>query len=486
MQCLFIFIFNHMLGANFEPALGFSPNIDIKAQGVPSDTGFTFRRDEKGQPLFRSPFSPLGKLENSTYIPMDDPVFTNVMWNVGRGAVLSNFESGLKAKFTAEALPAIISAQSPEEIAALVSNLPPETLQLLPPAFQQPGAIAAIPAEQLPQLVAQLFETLPPIAVTALAETMVNNLTTSLAIVIPEQAVGLKNTLRSFDPETRTFVDVEDVNNVDPLKPTITQTYEIGYKGILHNRLAFSADVYHSRINNFIGPLFVETPSVFLDAASFQESFGAQLAEALSDPKNVSLNTALLEFDKTENGGNANGSPVDEIITIFASIPFGTATPEQAIDPNAVMLTYRNYGNISLNGLDLNFTWFLTPSLSIGGNYSFVSKDLFENVDGIGDIALNAPRNKFGATIQYTNNNLGLGVGIRARFVQGFPVRSGVYVGEVESYYTVDLNAGYDIPLGPKPRLSVTVQNLMNYKHQQFVGTPEIGRLAIARLTQTF
>ena len=475
-----------MLGANFEPALGFSPNIDIKAQGVPSDSGFTFRRNKNNQPLFRSPFSPLAKLEDGAYIPLDDPMFTNVMWNVGRGAILGNFESGLRAKFTPEALPSILGSQSPEEIQALVSSLPPEVVQLLPAAFQQPGVIAAIPEDQIPQLVAQLFETLPPTIVASLAETMVTGLTTGLASVVPEEVAGLTNVLRSLDPETGTFIEVEDVNNVDPLEPTITQTYEIGYKGILFNRLSYSADVYHSRINNFIGPLFVETPNVFLNAASYQETLGRQLTEALADPKNASLKTALMEFDKKENGGNGNGSPVDEIITTFASIPFGTVTPEQAVDPNAVMLTYRNYGDISLNGLDLNFTFFLNRSLSVGANYSFVSKDLFENVDGIGDIALNAPKNKFGATIQYTNIDLGLGVGLRARFVQGFPVRSGVYVGEVESYYTLDLNAGYDIPLGPKPRLSISIQNLTNNIHQQFVGTPEIGRLTMARLTQTF
>ena len=480
-----------MLGANFEPALGFSPNIDIRAQGVPSDSGFTFRRNADGRPLFRSSFSQLAKLEDGAYISMDDPAFTNVMWNIGRGAVLSNFETGLKDKFTPEALPTIIAGQSPEEIQAIVSGLPPEVVQLLPAAFQQPGVIAAIPEEQIPELVAQLFETLPPTLVAALADSMVKDITAGVANLVPEQVAGLKNVLRSFDPETKTFIDVEDVNNVDPLKPTITQTYEIGYKGILLNRLAFSADVYHSRINNFIGPLFVETPNVFLDPASIAETFGKQLTEALEDPKNAAAKNALLPLDEPNKedptkGGNGNGTPVDEIISAFAGIPYGTVTPEQAVDPNAVMLTYRNYGDISLNGIDLNFTLFLTPSWSIGGNYSFVSQDIFENVDGIGDIALNAPRNKFGANIQYTNHNIGLGVGLRARYVQGFPVRSGVYVGEVESYYTVDLNAGYDIPIGPKPRLSITVQNLTNNIHQQFVGTPEIGRLAMARLTQTF
>lgn len=418
------------LGANFESALGFSPNIDIRAQGVPSDTGFTFKRSD-GLPLFRSPFSPLGKLEDGAYIPLNDPLFTNVMWGVARSAVMAAAKPTFEAGLAAQGLPA-------EMVAALSAG----------------------------------FDS-----------------------VIPQQVTGVNNVLRSLDPQTGSFVDVEDVNDVDSLQPTITQTYEVGYKGILLNRLAFSADVYHSRINNFIAPLFVETPNVFLDAATLSASLGQQIGAALADPQNAALAQALVAFDAPTQGGNGNGSPVDELVTLFvagtenngaAFIPFGTVTPEQAVDPNAVMLTYRNYGDISLNGLDMNFTFFLNPSWSLGANYSFVSEDFFENVDGIGDIALNAPKNKFGANVQYTNIDLGLGVGLRARFVQGFPVRSGVYVGEVESYYTLDLSAGYAIPLGPKPRLSVTVQNLLDRKHQQFVGTPEIGRLAMARLTQTF
>ena len=252
------------------------------------------------------------------------------------------------------------------------------------------------------------------------------------------------------------------------------------------NRLAFSADVYHSRIKDFVGPLVVETPNVFLDPATLGTFLGGPMTAALADPANANLKQALLAFDAPAQGGNGNGSPVDELVKVIASIPFGTVTPEQAADPNAVMLTYRNYGDISLNGLDLNLTYYLNPSLSVGANYSFVSKDLFENVDGLGDIALNAPKNKFGANVQYINAELGLGAGLRTRFVAGFPVRSGVYVGELKSYYTIDLSAGYEVPIGPKPRLSLTIQNLLNRQHQQFIGAPEIGRLSMIRLTQTF
>ena len=406
------------LGANFQPALGFSPNIDIRAQGVRAETGFTFKRSANGRPEFRSPFSPLAQLPAETYVPLDDPVFTNVMWNVGRGVVLSTFNEGLTAQ-----------------------GLPEPSVKALSDGFDN---------------------------------------------LIPKQVTGVKNVLRALDPQTGSFVDVEDVNDVNPLKPTITQTYEVGYKGILMNRLAFSADVYHSRIKDFVGPLVVETPNVFLDPATLGAFLGGPMTAALADPANANLKQALLAFDAPAQGGNGNGSPVDELVKVIASIPFGTVTPEQAADPNAVMLTYRNYGDISLNGLDMNLTYYLNPSLSVGANYSFVSKDLFENVDGLGDIALNAPKNKFGASIQYINADLGLGAGLRTRFVAGFPVRSGVYVGELKSYYTIDLSAGYELPIGPRPRLSLTVQNLLNRQHQQFIGAPEIGRLSMIRLTQTF
>ena len=473
------------LGANFQSTLGFSPNIDIRAQGVPSDSGFTFRRNTDGKPKFRSPFAPLADLDADAYISLDDPTFTNVMWGIGRGAVIKGYEDGLKAVITSESLPTIVSGMPAEEIVAIIETLPPELVAAVQ-AVIQPSEILGLTQEQLQQTILQLFGSLPSSATDMIATTLIEGQSAQLANVIPEQVLGLKNVIRSFDPETRTFFDVEDVKDVDPLKPTITQTYEVGYKGILMNIFAFSVDVYHSRINNFIGPLFVETPNVFLDPASIQATFGKQITETLADPENAALNQALLPLDSKENGGNGNGTPIDELITTFASIPFGTVTPEQAADPNAVMLTYRNYGDISLNGLDLNLTLFISPNWSVGGNYSFVSKDLFQDIDGSGDIALNAPKNKFGANVQYFNTELGLGAGLRARFVEGFPVRSGVYVGDVESYYTLDLNAGYDIPFGPKPRFSFTVQNLLNRKHNQFVGTPDIGRLAIARLTQTF
>ena len=500
------------LGTVFQPILGFSPNTDIWAQGVGGETGFTFRRDADGRPLFRSPFSPIAELPADTHIPLDDPVFTNVMWSVGRGAVMSGvqpvFEAAVKQTlqqtFSPQALPQVIAGLPPETLQGVatqvLATLPPQVLQALPPEFApllQPGAIAALPPEQLQQIVPLVLQALPPQVVQGLAASLAasteEEILTGFANLIPEQVDGVKMVLRTLNPETAEFTDVEDVNDVDPLKPTITQTYEFGYKGILMNKLAFSADVYHTRIKDFVGPLVVETPNVFLDAASLGAFLTQHLTTTLSDPQNATLNQALLAFDAPAQGGNGNGSAVDELTKLFvagtenngpAFIPFGTVTPEQASDPTAVMLTYRNYGDISLNGLDCSLTYYLNPSWSFGGNYSFVSKDLFET--DLRNIALNAPKNKFGANVQYNNINLGLAAGVRMNFVAGFPVNSGVYIGEVESYSTFDVNAGYDIPFGPSPRLSLTVQNVLNTMYQPFIGAPDIGRLSLVRLTQTF
>ena len=500
------------LGSNFEPILGYSPNIDIRAQGPGSDTGLTFKRDAAGRPLFRSPFSPVAELPAEAHLPLDDPIATNLMWGIGRGAVMAGvqpvFEAAVKQTiqqtFTPQALPQVIAGLPPETLqgvaAQAIATLPPQALQGLPPEFApllQPGALAAIPPEQLQQIVPQVLQALPPQVVQGLAASLAasteEEILTGFANLIPEQIDGVKNVLRTINPETGEFADIEDVNDVDPLKPTITQTYEFGYKGILMNKLAFSADVYHTRINDFVGPLVVETPNVFLDAETLSAFLGQHFTAALSDPKNATLNQALLAFDDPAQGGNGNGSAIDELTKLFvagtenngpAFIPFGTVTPEQAADPNAVMLTYRNYGDISLNGFDASVTYYLNPSLSLGGTYSFVSKDLFENE--LNDIALNAPKNKFGANVQYVNANLGLGAGLRMNFVAGFPVNSGVYIGEVESYSTIDLNVGYNIPFATEPRLSLTVQNLLGTKYQPFIGAPELGRLSLVRLTQTF
>ncbi|MCP4566212.1 MAG: TonB-dependent receptor, partial [FCB group bacterium] len=83
------------LGTNFETALGFRPEVDIRVQGVP-ESGFHWRINDNG-PQFRSSFAPVARLTTSDYIDFNDPMFTNVMWGIGRSATIAGFKGKLLA-----------------------------------------------------------------------------------------------------------------------------------------------------------------------------------------------------------------------------------------------------------------------------------------------------------------------------------------------------------------------------------------------------
>jgi outer membrane receptor for ferrienterochelin and colicins len=411
------------VGASFEPVLGFRPDIDVRVQGVP-ETGFHWRINENG-PQFRSSFAPLDPrgLETSDFIDFNDPVFTNVMWTAGRGAVLSGL----------------------------------------------PSVLAAL---EIPQ----------PI---------IDSISTSLQIVTPITVSGVNNALKKFNLDTRSFEpgSIDDIADIDPLKPSYTRTLEFGYKGVLGGFLQFSFDAYRTERDNFVGPLAIETPNIFLDRETLSACLEQGFDSTLADPANADYAAMLAMLDDPAYGGNGNGTPVDELTNIFAygaaQIPFGTVSPQEALDPEAVLVTFRNFGDIALYGADFSFACALNRYLSLGGSYSYISKNFFEKSAGqVHDIYLNAPKHKFGIYLQYTNPQLGLLAQTRLRFIDAFDMYGPFMGSRVESYTVVDLNARWN--LLHNTQLALSVQNLFDNKHSEFVGAPEIGRLTILHVSRSF
>ena len=199
-------------------------------------------------------------------------------------------------------------------------------------------------------------------------------------------------------------------------------------------------------------------------------SFGASLA----DPDNAQLATFLAALDAPTLGGNANGTSIDELVSLFVSgtanngaafIPFGTITPTQAVDPAAITVTYRNFGSVTVYGLDAGFTYFAPNNWTLTGNYSFVNEDLFENLGGIADVALNAPKHKLNIGLRYAHPASGFRAGATYRFRGEFPMDSGAYVGTVGSYSAIDLAVQYQLPLNNpnlKATLSLNGSNLLD------------------------
>ena len=416
--------------------------IDIRTQGTfrEDNEGLTFRRNEEtGLPMFRSPFGALADLPPEFYIDLHDPLFTNVMWGVGRGAVFANAADFVPLL----QLQGLDEATAQATVDALVAALP-----------------AVIP-EQLPGL---------------------RNMTMKL-----NQARAQAGHPNPFDP-----VALTDVTDVRLTEPTITQTLEVGYKGIVNRNFVVAVDAYRTETEDFVGPLAIETPNVFLDPTSISESLGPIIAAAAD--ANAVLAGGLLALDGANApgliSGEANGSGADELTSAFAlgaaRIPFGTISPVQAYDPHAVILTYRNFGDVTLYGLDLSVGFYPNETWNVTGSYSFVDDNFFSNLGGIDDVALNAPKQKFRVGGSYNLPQHNLRLSGRLRYNGSFPMKSGVYVGEVDSHTVVDLKAAYDLPFGESLSLIANIDNVLDNKFRAFIGAPELGRLAYVQLGVSF
>ncbi len=294
---------------------------------------------------------------------------------------------------------------------------------------------------------------------------------------LPQQLeAAVRGDLRKLNLVTGAFDLIRDVADVDPLQPTLTSSFEIGYKGLLANKLLFSADLYHSRIQNFVGPLKVETPNVFVNPQ--------QLAAALQ-PTAAAITTVLMGQGMPADAAQKQAAAiVAGLVTAAARLPIGVISPNEVANDTDVILTYRNFGDISVNGVDINLNYYVTPAWIAGANYSLISDDFFSLGDGIGNIALNAPSNKMGLSLRHVDARRGIDAQLRGRYVDGFPVESGVYSGEVKNYAVVDLNVDYRFYR--QTRLALLAQNILNNRHREIAGAPEIGRLLIMRLIQSF
>ena len=283
-------------------------------------------------------------------------------------------------------------------------------------------------------------------------------------IPVPTKA-SVQSKLAVLDPTTKTFRTVlpTDVLDVEGLKPSHTNAYEAGYKGLIGSRLQLSVDAWFENRRNFIGPSLVETPNVFLDSA-----------------------TTAAYLTNFMPAGNAQA-----IAGGLAKVPVGTISPDHPLTnvpgPD-IIVTYRNYGKLDVWGSDFGGEFLIDDRFSVLGSYSWVNRDLFSRSDvgGLSDVTLNAPATKASLAGRYRDHQRGRGAELRVRNVAGFPVASGVYNGTVEGYTLLDANLDFAIPSMRRAQFSITGTNLLNDMHREFVGVPEIGRLILTQLRFTF
>jgi outer membrane receptor for ferrienterochelin and colicins len=314
-----------------------------------------------------------------------------------------------------------------------------------------------------------------------LAQQMGNpNLPTQLASHLLGNAPAQMN-IQGINPLTQERAAFTSVDDVPGIRESNTVTFEIGYKGILGDRLLVAADVWRSQKDNFVSPLMMTNAFVILQpeqsgAYAGQQIAGFLMAQGMPQQQAVAV--------------------AGQLAPVLAQIPGGVVTSGDFQGGPELFLTYRNFGNINLWGSDLSATALLTDQWSMTLGASFVSDDHFRTDGQI--ITLNAPKTKGSLALAYRNLDAGFNGEVRARYNAGFPVQSGVFIGIqciqpgalgedcVQSHTLMDMNLGYQIPQVRGTTIQLMVQNLFDTKYRSFAGVPEIGRMALLRLKYEF
>ena len=265
------------------------------------------------------------------------------------------------------------------------------------------------------------------------------------------------------------------------IEQTITNTFEVGYKGLINEELVVGIDVYYTQKTNFLSGLQIITPLVVGGPGAAAELVGVL-------PGIVGPDLGALGLDQTQIL-----TLVGVVVGAAAQTPYGIIEPAENVQRGAggapeLMLTYLNFGDVDYYGADVAVEWIPNAQFSLFSNFSYVSDDFFDDEelgeDGTGRfVSLNAPTNKFRAGFEYRSPS-GFSFNAAGRYSKAFEVRSGVYQGAVEDYFILDVGGGYDFAsVTPGLRLDVLAQNVLGEEHREYVGSPMLGRLITARLT---
>ncbi len=370
----------------------------------------------------------------------------------------------------------------------VATSLNPATLGIQTPAglpldavyAQVHAGLAAIPTAQLVAILAQNGINVDESTAAGLVA-LLSPTATTVGGFSRGQLAQLNTTTQQFDP-----IEASTVSDIAPLEQTTTNIFEVGYKGVIQNKVLVAVDAYYANKQNFVGPLLSESPWVLVP--DLQTDLAAAIATGIAGNTILAGQLQLLGLTPEAVAGllvSLSGGSLPD-----AQTPVGIVEAlENAVTPgNApeAFLSYRNFGSINYQGVDLAVQVLATDEITLFGNMSVVSDDFFdaeelgEDDESLG-LALNAPtfKAKFGARYAKAGS---FSAGFSARYNEEFPVQSGPYIGTVPSYFLLDLSAGYDFAdIGL--RLDVTVQNVLDEVHREFVGAPQLGRVGMARLT---
>ena len=212
------------------------------------------------------------------------------------------------------------------------------------------------------------------------------------------------------------------VNEYRPVGPESNKTWELGYKGMFAERLFVDATYFRSDYRDFLSPLQIVGNPFVPGAATF--------AVPAANPG------TLIPV-------NAQGRIVNQ----------AGLTP--------IVLTYYNLGDARVAGVDAGVTLALTERVELRGTTSTVKIGRIAIPRGGNPeaAALNAPTTKW--TLGATAREVGpFTVGASWRNVGSYNFRSGINVGVIPTFGTLDANVSVRVPTLQNALVNLGVSNL--------------------------
>ncbi|NBV72827.1 PEGA domain-containing protein [bacterium] len=411
------FVYKQGLGIDFQSAafgsLPFNPDIQVKAMGSQT-TGWTYDRDANGVPTYRSNWSPALGLDVNTNYAMGNSTMNAAAFGVWSPIMMGSI---LQSE-GGQGYNAAFAAQVAAGYAAATGDTAGAAAY---------GAAQAAAASQ---------------AVMALASTV--------------------------SPSAYSNVVIDE-----------NQT-EFGYKGQITDNMTLSVDVYDLVISDYITNL--QNISGMVTVLGDGGSYVGNVLTYLATAGDANLVNWINGWDAAAAGGNGNGTGADEfaglLLGTVAQAPIGMIAPEQSPYGGNLIFGYKQLTeDLNLQGLEVAMNYFPSAEWTFNMNMSLLSDSSltvdFEGVEQF--VNMNTPKFKLGGGMQYASDDVSYGLSLRYQdsyFADGFSGTSG----EVEGFYTVGVNAKWNLEAVDGMSVGLSIDNITDVVHRETFLGPEMGR----------
>jgi outer membrane receptor protein involved in Fe transport len=284
------------------------------------------------------------------------------------------------------------------------------------------------------------------------------------------------------------FIPILAVGNND-LDLEHTEAWEVGYSGLLANKVFITVDYYNALNTGFITDLVPQVGTVLGNTDGCVDSAG----NPTDDPTECPINNDYLAWVGPDEAENTNLFPTNLSVAqalrnaVDNSVGGNTLGFRLAQDlngdPVVVGRTYTNVGEVETQGVDFGIQYFLARGISLQASYSWFDFEIIDSDERVRDILLpNTPEHKASLSFSFARGDWAVSVG--GRWVQEFRWSAGVFQGDVPEYTTADLTASYRI--NKLMGVGLNVANFTDNIHYQAFGGDLLSRRALVNMAFTF